>query len=137
MHIPLLTATLALQLELGITVQMHLPLLTAKLTLQLEPENNVQMHLPLLTATLALQLEPEINVQMHLPSLTATLALQLEPEIEEVDNANYVVAADPVIQHADKPNELHNNGRVNHLVQELDNLSDDLHNRVIDHQDSN
>ena len=51
-----------------------------------------------------LHLDGLVTVQIHLPLLTATLALQLEPGIDVIVSANFVVAADPVIQHADTPN---------------------------------
>ena len=47
-----------------------------------------------------------VTVQIQLPLLTATLVLQLEPGIVVVVWANFVVAAEPVIQHANTPNEL-------------------------------
>jgi len=86
--------------------------------------------------TLALQLEPEIvvvvsansvaaadpiskhadapnvlmvlvmsTVRIHLPLLNATLAFNFELE-EVVVGAKIVIAAEPVIQHANRPNEL-------------------------------
>ena len=45
-------------------------------------------------------LDGHVTAQIHLPLLTATLALQLEPGKEVVVSANYVVAAEPAIQHA-------------------------------------
>ena len=46
------------------------------------------------------------TVQINFSLLTATLVLQLEPGIVVVVWANFVVAAEPVIQHANTPNEL-------------------------------
>ena len=51
-----------------------------------------------------LHLDGHVTVQIYLPLLTATLVLQLEPGIVVVVWANFVNAADPVIQHADTPN---------------------------------
>ena len=50
--------------------------------------------------------DDHVTVQIHLPLLTATLVLQLEPGIVVVVWANIVEAAEPVIQHANSPNEL-------------------------------
>ena len=47
-----------------------------------------------------------VTVQIQLPLLTATLVLQLEPGKIVVVWANFVVSAEPVIQHANRPNEL-------------------------------
>ena len=47
-----------------------------------------------------------VTVQIQLPLLTATLVLLLEPGIVVVVWANFVIAAEPEIQHAYTPNEL-------------------------------
>ena len=53
-----------------------------------------------------IHLDGHVTVQIHLPLRTATLVLQLEPGKVVVDWANIVVAAEPEIQHANRPNEL-------------------------------
>ena len=53
-----------------------------------------------------LHLDGHVTVQIHLPLLTATLVLQLEPGIVVVVWANFVIAAEPVIQHAYTHNDL-------------------------------
>ena len=47
-----------------------------------------------------------VTVQIKFPLFTAALVLQLEPGIVVVVWANFVIAADPEIQHAYTPNEL-------------------------------
>ena len=50
-------------------------------------------------------LDGHVTVQIHLPLLTATLVLQLEPGIVVVVWAKIVIAGDPVIEHANTPND--------------------------------
>ena len=49
-------------------------------------------------------LDGHVTVQIHLPLLTATLVLQLEPGNVVVVWAKIVIAADPIIEHANTLN---------------------------------
>ena len=51
-------------------------------------------------------LDGHVTVQIHLPHLTATLVLQLEPGKVVVVWAKIVIAADPIIEHANTLNTL-------------------------------
>ena len=97
-----------------VAVQIHLPLLTATLALQLKPGSSCNCRCKSVEAA-----DPTIKhadapnvllVQVMSTVKIPTLALQLEPEIVVDVSANSVAAADPISKQADAPNVPHGTG---------------------------